>query len=342
MKSLKILIISCVTLTAFLFTGCSEKPVPLIGREYKGLLFGKPYSIDVVGDSTDYQMQFDSIIHNFEFLFDTNNPNSVVARYNEFQSKGDAFLFVDSTKVFGIVFDLARDLNRHTLYYYDPTTTPLKRAWMVARANGLYEPNLDSLFEFVGFDGARTDLLETDDGNTVLRKSDSRVELDFKDLAQAVALDHISDFLKSKELMQFRIEYDKDAIIHGFGVDDLNILSMGITSDSADLQIRLYDGAFSHISVQDKQTMIDPVNGYPVENEMAYVAVSAPTLAQAKIFAQAFLTMGLEKAKEYYDENEDSHINSYMFYKQDDMLHSASTNGFDMLIIGTGSDNDSE
>lgn len=341
MSSGRILIIaSCFVFFIILFSQCGEKPQPIIGRAYSGLLFGKPYTIDVVGDSTDYQSQFDSIIHVFQSLFDTNDPMSIVAQFNNLQDIKTGLNFVDSTLVFGVVFDVAKDLNRHTLGYFDPTVMPLKREWMIAKMSGKIEPNLDSLFEFVGFDEVRVDLIEREDSSGIpksnLRKRDKRVELDFSDLAKATALDHIGDFLISKGVLQFKISYSRDIITHGMEVDELNVLPMGVTSDTNDLQIRLTNRAFSYTNTQDKQGLVDPTYGYPVENEMAYVGVIAPRLVEAKIFAQAFLIMGYEKAGEYYSENEDSKIHSYMFYRQDNALRSASTNGFDEAIIGTG------
>ncbi len=327
--------IFCALIASILFTSCKEKTKPINGRLYQGLLFGKAYTLDVIGDTTNYQMQIDSITHNFQQLFDVNNPQSIVARYNQFTTIDSAFTFRDTTKVFAIVYDVCRDLYQQTMQYYDPTVMPLKRAWMVAKMQGRTEVNLDSLFEFVGFDEVRTDFLEMEDGQDVLRKTDPRIELDLAPIAQAIAMDHIADFLKSKGVLQFRLQYDRDVITHGYEVDSLNIIAMGITSDSADLKIRMHDAAFSYTNVQDKQRLVDPTNGYPVENEMAYVAVTAPSMAQAKIFAEAFLIMGIEKAGEYYSNHEDSRIHSYMFYRQDETLHNASTNGFDALIIGT-------
>lgn len=341
-----LVVVSILFLSIAVITGCGEKPKPIIGRAYKGLLFGKEYTIDVVGDSLDYQAQFDSITHLFEQLFDVNNPASLIAQYNRFDNSKKALEFVDSTLVFGLVYDIAQDLHNHTLDYYDPTVMPLKREWMVAKMSGKIEPNLDSLFEFVGFDGVRVDLFETNDtaGHTLshLRKSDSRIELDFSDLAQACALDHIGDFLVSKNVSQFNITYGRDVITHGMEVDDLNIMPMGVTSDTSDLKIRLLNSAFSYTNTQDKVGLVDPTYGYPVDNEMAYVGVIAPRLAEAKIFAQAFLIMGKEKAVEYYTGNEDSKIHSYMFYKEGDVLTSASTNGFDNAIIGTNNEQAAE
>ena len=53
-----------VIVLAGTMSACTEKPEskPLIGRYYTGVLFSKPYSIDVVGDSSDYTASMDSVI----------------------------------------------------------------------------------------------------------------------------------------------------------------------------------------------------------------------------------------------------------------------------------------
>lgn len=318
---------------------CGEKTKPIEGRYYSGLLFGKPYTIDVVGDSKDYQTQIDSIIRDFEKHFNSLDTSSTIARYNAFARRDVLFEFVDTNRVFGNVYDVMRDLNMQTMRYYDPTVNPLKTAWMVAKFNGGGEPNLDSLFQFVGFDGAKMDLIEMTGDNyeyikSLLKKSDPRLEADFTNLAMAMALDYIGDFFRSKNIPQFRIKCGQSTICHGNLVDSLTYVPMGIINNSTDQLIRLTNAAFTSKTTKEKVTLVDPTYGYPVDNEMAYVAVSAPTLAQCEAFSEAFMIMGIEQASQYYTANEESRIQSFIFYKEEDNeLHSASTEGFDRLIM---------
>jgi thiamine biosynthesis lipoprotein ApbE len=291
-----------ICLIIALAVACSKHSNPIPGRFYTGMLFGKAYTIDAVGDSTDYQFQIDSIIRAFESNFNVFDPNSTISRYNSFSRRDTVFAFYDSTRAFGLVYDLAKDLNFHTMQYYDPTMNPVKRAWMVARSSGAPEPNLDSLYDFVGFDGSKMDLNEiTTNGyeykESQMRKSDPRLESDFTSLAAAMALDHIGDFFKSVGLKQFRIKYGNQTIAYGNVVDSLNIIPLGVSSDSSDQYIRLRNRAFSSKNTSDKSLMIDPTYGYPADNELVYVAVGAPTLAEAEVFSEAFLIRKTRKAK---------------------------------------------
>lgn len=320
----------------------------MIGRYYTGVLFGKPYTIDVVGDSTDYRESVDSIVHIYESLFNTLDPKSLLSQINAFSSRDSMFTFIDSTRAFGLVYDWAKDLHRITMQYYDPTIAPLKRAWLVTKSRGELEPNLDSLYAFVGFDHSAKgeviiDLNElTSDGynytKSQIRKSDSRVELDFTTMAGAAALDAVGDFFNERGVGQFRIKYGRSVVCGGKPiVDTLHVIPMGIGYDTADQFLRLTGAAYAARTAQDKMGMIDPTYGYPVSNEMVFAGVAAPTLVEAEVFCEAFIIMGLDRASEYYTNNEQSRIESFMLYEREKQLQSASTEGFDRLMLRTDS-----
>lgn len=321
---------------------CGEKSTPLAGRYYTGTLFGKPYFIDAVGDSADYTSGIDSIVRAFEEAFDVNNSASIISQINAYTRRDSVFRFNDSSKVFGMVFDLTRDMNLASQQYYDPTMGPLRRAWIVANSGGLPEPNLDSIYNFVGFDGAKLDLNEMYDSSnryfeSQVRKSDPRIEADFVLIAAALAMDHMGEYLKNAGVKQYRIRYGKQILTYGSAVDSLNIISLGVAQDSTDQKLRLQNLAFSSRNNLDKPGMIDPTYGYPVENEMVYVAVAAPTMVEASVFSETFMMMGLEKAGEYYNENPETRVQSFMFYMSDSTLHSASTVSFDSMLIAPDS-----
>jgi len=325
--------------TLLFLVACGEKKTFLVGKFYEGVLFGKKYQIDVVGDSTNYRPQIDSIINVFESAFDLANPNSTLSQFNLWQRKDTVFAFNDDSKMFGLIYSLMSDYNRHTFRYYDPTTNPLKRAWVLARMQNQKEPNLDSLFQFVGFDGAKVDLEEvSSDGKTYLktnmRKADPRIELDFTALAAAVTLDHIAQFLKEKGAIQLRIQSGRSVICMGNHSDTLTHVGIGLASDSGEQKIRLINHAFTYKTAEDKAQMVDPTYGYPVENEMMYVATACPSLAQAEVFSEAFCIMGLDQASAYYQNDSSSTVQSYIFYlSEDQLLHNASTKGFDGMLL---------
>jgi thiamine biosynthesis lipoprotein ApbE len=336
-KGLEVMIFGCLMIV--LFAACGEKKTYLVGKFYDGLLFGKPYEIDVVGDSTNYRIEIDSIISVFEGAFDLADPNSILSRYNAFQRTDTVFAFYDSTHIFGVAYGLLSDYHRHTFKYYDPTTNPLKRAWVACKLSQIVEPNLDSLFNFIGFDGAKVDLNEISSNGydyleTHLRKADPRIELDMTNFAAALAIDHLTNFLKDRGAVQVRIKYGKSTVCFGQHDPSLNLVSTGLTTDSSDQKIQLFNQAFTFKVIEDKAFMVDPTYGYPVENEMMYVATACPTLAQAEVFAEAFCIMGIDQASSYYQADSNSTVQSYIFFMGDDqMLHNASTKAFDAMLV---------
>jgi thiamine biosynthesis lipoprotein ApbE len=160
------------------------------------------------------------------------------------------------------------------------------------------------------------------------------VELDFSTVAAAAALDAIGSFLKERGVGQFRISFGQSVICGGNAiVDTLQIIPMGIGYDTADQYIRLTSGAYAVRTAQEKLGMIDPTYGYPVSNEMVLVSIVAPTLVEAEVFSEAFMIMGLDRAAEYYTNNENSKVQSFMLYEKDEQLQSASTEGFDQIML---------
>jgi thiamine biosynthesis lipoprotein ApbE len=328
-----------ILLVASTLFACGKKAKSIPAREYSAYYFSEVYHIEVVGDSTNYGPAIDSILGQFEHAFNLLDPNSTLSQYNYYQKTDSAFVFQDSTHAFGLVYDLARDLNRRSLQYYDPTTDPLKEAWMIAnfKKDGS-EPNLDSLFEFVGFDGAKMDLNEVEGDHHVylksqLRKADKRLRANFTNLAIAYGLDQVAAYLTEKNVPQFHITHQNRVINGGTGIDSLNIVSLGISGTEEDQRIRLYNRAFASKGLQDKLLMIDVTYGYPVDNEMIYSGVSAKTLVESEIFSEAFMIMGYEAVGRWYEENANSDVQSFLVFKQGDELKPAYTEAFmDMMI----------
>jgi thiamine biosynthesis lipoprotein ApbE len=323
----------------FSFFACKEKKKPIQGKEYSGVFFGQPYTISVIGDTNDYRPQIDSVLYTAEYAFNLADTNSLISRFNRFKRTDSSFVFQDSSLFFGLVYSLATDLNAKTKQFYDPSTTPIKREWMIVSfTKKSLEPNLDSLYQFVGFDASKIDLNEvyTDDHRYVqsnLRKSDPRTELDFSSVAMAYGLQCVADFFATKGIAHYNIHCGNHTINHGALVDSLTTVPLGISQDANDQRIRLLDGAFTFKTVVEKRGMIDPTYGYPVDNELVYVGVYAKSLAEAEAFSEAFMIMGFDQASKWYEENQDSNIHSFMLIQRGDSITSASTVGFDELLL---------
>ncbi|MEZ4798386.1 MAG: FAD:protein FMN transferase [Flavobacteriales bacterium] len=340
MKETKLVFLTIFALF-FLFSACKFQKEPEVGgRNYQGIFLSMPYEIDVVGDTSNLQSQIDSVLEPFELIFNLNNPKSVCSRLNNFDRTDSAFVFKDSTLIFGIVFDLMKDMHTRSNNLYDPTLTPLKLEWMKAMMTGIQgvEPNLDSLYEFVGYDGAKIDLLEVYDetgkySHSVIRKKTGSVNLDLTNLARAYALDALSDYLNDLEVEQFKIHSGNNTICYGTLVPELNLVNLGIGEEGDQQQIKLVNRAFSFKDSKDKQGMLDVSYGYPVSNEMVYVGVSARKLFEAEVFSETFMIMGIEPSYQWYEYNSESDVQSFMLFMKDSDISYASTEGFVQFMV---------
>lgn len=335
MKETKLVFLTIFSLF-FLLSACKfQKEEQVGGRNYQGVFLSIPYEIDIVGDTSDLQSQIDSILQPFEVIFNLNDPKSTCSLINQFKNTDSTFIFKDSTLIFGIVFDLMKDMHSKSNNLYDPTLTPLKLEWMKLMMTGIQgvEPNLDSLYEFVGYDGAKIDLLEiyNEEGtysHSIIRKKSGSVQLDLTNLARAYAFDVLSDYFNDLEIDQFKIHSGNSTICYGTVVPELNLVDLGFGDEGSKQQINLVNRAFCFKDAKDKQGLIDVSYGYPVSNEMVYVGVSAKKLFESEVFSETFMIMGIEPSFQWYEYNAESDVQSFMLFKKDAELSYASTEGF--------------
>jgi len=273
--------------------------------------------------------------------FSITRDGSLIDRINAFQRRDTLFCFNDSSGLFAGLYDPLRDVWRKSGGYYDPTLRPIKRAWADALASSksrAVEPNLDSLYEFVGFDYSNFDVIEQFDSldvyrETQIRKRDPRTEIDFGKALFAYALDHVAYFFKERGLENFQLQLGTTFISSQQSADSLGYVNVQLpdTLVSEDLDIK--GQAFVFHTASDKVGLIDATYGFPVENNIEYVGVIAPTALKAEAFATAFLSMGIEEVMKFYGNYPDEPVDALILYRDNGVLQSASTNGFDKRLV---------
>jgi thiamine biosynthesis lipoprotein len=211
------------------------------------------------------------------------------------------------------------------------------RAWAEMRAGVAdEEPNLDSLFQFVGFDESNFDVIEQFENEryreTQIRKRDSRTEIDFGRLLFAYALDHVTDFMRSKGVVNFRLRIGNAYRASQSYTDSLAFVKLEFPDTMVSEDLDIHDRAFVFKTVTDKAGLVDGTYGYPVDNSVEYVGVLAPTALQAEAYATAFLAMGVDEIMRFYDNYPDEEIETLIIYREGEMLKSASTGDFDARV----------
>jgi thiamine biosynthesis lipoprotein ApbE len=317
--------------------GCDSFQKERAGRNYTGELLGKKYEIDIPDDTSNRTTLIDSVFTAFDRLFNSMNPNSLISEINTFHRVDTVFNIKDSTRLFGIVYDLALDLCRKTNRGWDPASAPLKRNLLLSGNNAEIS---DSLLEACSFNEFNVRMQEHFDVNgnyesTSLLKRNVLTELDFSDIASALAVDYLAEAFILHGINSFKISHDGDIKCHGLNGNPLGILELGMGSGKDNPKVDVGSMAFAVRDATDKQSMIDPETGYISNGPIIYAGVATSQLTEARIFSQAFITQDIHSISQFYQQHPDSKIHSFIFFQNGDTLQNASTSGFDKLIISS-------
>jgi thiamine biosynthesis lipoprotein ApbE len=342
-KNVSILFFTIV-LFGVLFHSCRNKnstAAPIIGREYDREFLGMKYKINVVGDTSDYTLAFDSIENSIKMHVDGSNPESTVIQYNTAAGTNGYFEFVDRNRMMGTIVSLASDMSKKANGFWDFTISPAQLAWLPQILSPSPKtPNLDSLMAFTGISVVLADVMipgENGGGEvTKIRKINAKVELDLQKIGSALVLDRIIEYLKGKSKNISQATVRTDVWHSGFGtsVDSLNVLDMTMAGQKTGNMLRVVNRAYATFDSRNKVTLIDPKTLLPVFNEMYQSYISAKTVVESYVFSEAFMVMGVDGIGKFYEANAESDIQSLVYFmKSDSERASASTENFNKMMV---------
>jgi thiamine biosynthesis lipoprotein len=165
---------------------------------------------------------------------------------------------------------------------------------------------INSLLQHVGMDK-----LEIANGRIV--KRDPETQIITNAIAQGMSVDYVSDFFKSKGIANFLVEIGGEIYCSGknangtdwkIGVDK-PIEGSGYEYRENQIKIHMSDMAvntsgnyrkFLEEGEKKYGHSINPLTGYPAENEMISATVVYHDCIRADAYATAFMVMGSEKA----------------------------------------------
>jgi thiamine biosynthesis lipoprotein ApbE len=342
-KNVSILFFTIV-LFGVLFHSCRNKnstAAPIIGREYDREFLGMKYKINVVGDTSDYTLAFDSIENSIKMHVDGSNPESTVIQYNTAAGTNGYFEFVDRNRMMGTIVSLASDMSKKANGFWDFTISPAQLAWLPQILSPSPKtPNLDSLMAFTGVSVVLADVMipgENGGGEvTKIRKINAKVELDLQKIGSALVLDRIIEYLKGKSKNISQATVRTDVWHSGFGtsVDSLNVLDMTMAGQKTGNMLRVVNRAYATFDSRNKVTLLDPKTLLPVFNEMYQSYISAKTVVESYVFSEAFMVMGVDGIGKFYEANAESDIQSLVYFmKSDSERASASTENFNKMMV---------
>ena len=344
MKKNASILFFAILLFGILFHSCKNKNstgAPIIGKEYNREFLGMKYIINVVGDTTDYTLAFDSIENSIKMHVDGSNPESTVIQYNTSAGTNGYFEFVDRNKMMGTIVSLASDMSKKANGFWDFTISPAQLAWLPQILSpSPKNPNLDSIMAFSGMSVVLVDVMgpgENGGGEvSKIRKINSKVELDLQKIGSALVLDRIIEYLKTKSKNITQATVKSESWHSGFGtsVDSLNVLDMTMAGQNTGNMLRVVNRAYATFDSRNKVTLLDPKTLLPVFNEMYQSYISAKTVVESYVFSEAFMVMGVEGIGKFYEANSESDIQSLVYFmKTDSERASASTENFNKMMV---------
>lgn len=346
MKKNASILFFAIVLFGVVFQSCGNKTQSdegLIGRDYDRDFLGMKYTVSVVGDTTDYSFAFDSIENAVRMHIDASNPNSTCMLYNYASAESGFFEFTDYNRIMGVMVTMAREFNYRSGGCWDFTLSPAQVAWLPQLLNPTPKvPNIDSLKVFSGMYSANVDVEDVEENgvykSTRIRKNNPKVQIDLQKFGSALVLDKIIEYLKEKNESVKQAVVKTDVWHAGFGaaVDSLNVLDMKTSGQNTGNLLRVVNRAYATFDARNKLSLLNPKTLSPVQNEMYQSYVSAKTILESYVFAEAFMVMGVEGIGAFYEANADSDIQSLVYFmKSDSERASASTENFNKMMVAS-------
>ena len=322
----------------FCTTGCIQKQPPYTTID--GFAQGGTYHIVYQNPAdTDHSVLPDSLAVWFRQIdkslsgYDT---TSLVSRINRGENPPLDSLFIEC-------FNLSKKVYEATAGAFDISGAPLFDIWGFGfREKAEITPQMiDSIRQFVGMDKLS---ISYDDaaGASYLCKADTRMKVNFNAIAQGYSCDFIAGKLEKMGITSYLIEIGGEIICKGFNSKgkewsvaiDKPIDGNFIPGNDIQTIIELTDaglvtsGNYRKFYIENGEKYshtIDPATGYPVKHNLLSATVMAHTAAEADAYATYMMVIGLEKAKEFLEQN--PQMEALLVYCEGEGLKVFSTGG---------------
>jgi thiamine biosynthesis lipoprotein len=291
--------------------------------ELKGYAQGTTYSIVYYAkDSLVCQGQADSLLKRFDHSVSLYNPSSLICRFNR-SARG---IRIDA--VFRVLVTRALQISRATGGLVDPTVKPLVDAWGFGVVKSAHEPDSLQVRKMLRVVGADKVVLK----RSFLHKRMPGVQLDLNGIAQGYSVDLLASLLERHYIDNYlvelggelRVKGDKPGHepfrvgIEGISGDDLNPTPMRKVITPGDGAITTSGNYRKHHEAGGRQVshLMDPLTGYPVQNEMISVTVYARDAITADGYDNGFMAMGLQRSLVFLSKHR--HMGAYIVYRKAD------------------------
>jgi FAD:protein FMN transferase len=326
-----------IAIVSTLLLSSCRQPKESVLIKFGGETQGTYYAITYYSqDSLYLQSSIDSLLHRFDSTASTYKPNSIISRFNNNDSTATA------DEMFTTIFRKAIEVSEKTNGAFDITVGPLVKAWGFGLTNRMKmdQQIVDSLLPLVGYQKVKLE-------NGKLRKSDTRIQIDYNAIAQGYAVDVVAAFLESKGIVTYLVDIGGEVLAHGTkpgsekwnvaiemptknADDDRTIQAVVMLQDKAISTSGSYRKFYEENGIRYSHT-INPANGYPVKHTLLSVSVLADDCMTADAYATALMVMGVEKGKEFLQKHpgQDAY---FIFSAPDGTMKTYYTEGFAKIL----------
>ncbi len=321
------IIANLLILFAILLSACGQETKKYIGIE--GAMIGTTYHITAelpVGSERELRRRAEELDARLKREMSIFNPDSQLSKINRGESDLTT-LWIEQN------ITLADSISRLSGGVYDITVAPLVEAWGFGGSyNAMMEgelltPNIDSLLEFVGYDG-----ITLRDGKII--KRDRRMQVDLNSIAKGFAVDRLGEIVESMGATNYMVDIGGELFIKGsnpngdpwrVGIEspiDGNMTNgeyleqrVAIAKES-ELRAIATSGNYRrfYISKDGEKIVhtINPMTGHAESSTLLSVTVLARTCAEADGYATMLLAAGDKRAEKLAEEIENCEV--YLIY----------------------------
>lgn len=272
-----------------------------------GTTMGTQYHIKIVScffvNQTALKQNIDKRLDEINQSMSTYIKNSEISKFNALHNTEKFYISED----FFNVMRTAKHLHKLTDGAWDGAIMPLVNLWGFGfnkRKNIPSQEQIDKLLPEIGFNN-----IEISE-KRYLRKKQPFILLDLASIAKGYAVDQLAILIRKNKINNFTVEIGGEVYVSGIRKDG-NFWQIGINAPTKDASydqvrktLKLHNKALAtsgdykkFFKANDRyySHILNPITGYPVDNNMASVSIIADTCAFADGLATAIMVLGKKK-----------------------------------------------
>ena len=303
---------------------------------------GTTYLVKYHGEEEVEQSVIDSVLEVVDVEFNLWRPDSRINQINSFEGGDQLFTFVDTSRLWSVIWSRSIDLFEASQGAFDPTVHPLVELWGfgLSKRGDVDDADVQRILPDVGLTLDRIDLEENEIDrmyeSTYVRKGNPNTSIDFNGIAQGLTVDLLADALWSNGIYNFIVEVGGEVKCHGLrsdgqpwriaidlpvdqldGLDERQLQSIVAVKDAAICTSGNYRKFYEEDGIKRSHT-ISPFTGYPVQHSLLSATIHAVDAATADALATACMVWGPAEGRQFIEayrtENEFERIEALFIY----------------------------